>query len=225
LRAHAPGQVLSFGEGDGCDYAGDEVTLGADGCASFTLRAPDGAFPVTLGAPGRHQVWNALAAAAAALTAGAFPEEVQQGLAAYIPDEGRMRLLNAPRGYAVIDDSYNANPAAVRATLECLAEMPGAQKVAILGDMRELGPTERDLHRQLGRYAVELGIDVLLAVGDLGREYVTGAQDARAHWYPDNAAAAQAAASLLYPGAVVLVKGSRAMRMEEIVAALLKGDG
>ena len=131
-------------------------------------------------------------------------------------------MLTAPRGYCVVDDSYNANPAAVRATLEFLAEVPGKnRRVAILGDMRELGPNERDFHREIGKYAMEIGIDALLAVGELGREYVAGADDSRAQWYPDNAAAAQAALNMLQPGDIALVKGSRAMKMEEIVRVLM----
>lgn len=221
LREHAPGPVVTTGTDDDCDYWVDDVALGEDGCARFTLYTPGEKLPVRLGAPGRHQVWNALAAAAAALTAGATPEAVQQGLAAYTPDKGRMRVLHAPTGYAVVDDSYNANPAAVRATLEFLAEMPGGRKVAILGDMRELGPTEREMHRELGKYALELGLDALLAVGELGREYVNGAADSRAQWFADNASATAAARALLQSGDIALVKGSRAMKMEEIVEGLL----
>ena len=187
LREHASGQVITVGEDRGCDFWVNTVMLGADGCARFTLCTACESFPVRLSAPGRHQVWNALAAAAAAMTAGASAEEVQQGLAAYTPDKGRMRALPAPQGYTVVDDSYNANPAAVRATLEFLAEVPGGRKVAILGDMRELGPTERQLHRDLGAYAMELGLDALLAIGELGKEYITGANDSRAQWYADNA--------------------------------------
>ena len=131
----------------------------------------------------------------------------------------------------MIDDSYNANPAAVRATLEFLAELPGVRKVAVLGDMRELGPAGPAQHREMGAYAMRLGVDALFAVGELGKEYVAGADDPRAVWYPDNESAAEAARALLHGdrhsaasphegGDVVLVKGSRAMGMESIVEAL-----
>ncbi|MHB9131306.1 MAG: UDP-N-acetylmuramoyl-tripeptide--D-alanyl-D-alanine ligase [Armatimonadota bacterium] len=220
LCEHAKGAVVTVGEDSSCDVWVSKVLLDEDGCARFTLHHAGEKFPVRLGAPGRHQVWNALAAAAAALTAGASPQDVQQGLAAYQPSVGRMRVVKTAHGFSVIDDTYNANPAAVRATLEFLAEVKGGRKVAILGDMRELGPVERELHRQIGQYAMELGIDALLAVGELGRDYVTGANDPRAQWYPDNATAAQAALSLLQPGDIALVKGSHAMKMDEIVRAL-----
>ncbi len=224
LREHAQGPVVTFGEDDACDYRASDLVLGADGCLCFTLHTPGDAVPVCLGTPGAHQVRNALAAAAAASCAGATTAQLQQGLTSYRAGKGRMQVLHAPRGYSVIDDSYNANPAAVRATLEFLARVPGARKVAILGDMRELGPTEGELHRELGRYAMELHLDALLAVGELGREYVRGAADERAQWFPDHAAAVQTALTLLAPGDVVLVKGSRAMQMEEIVAALVSSE-
>jgi len=221
LSAHARGRVLTVGLDDRSDYWVSTSLLDDEGCVRFTLQTPEGSIPVRLSVPGTHQVRNALAAAAAALCVGATPQEVRDGLAEYQPGKGRMQMLRAAGGYQVIDDTYNANPAAVRATLEYLVQMPGTPKIAILGDMRELGPTERELHRELGRYAMELGVDALLAIGELGREYVTGASDARAQWYPDHAAATAAARSLLTPGAVVLVKGSRAMQMEQIVAALV----
>ncbi|HOF87357.1 MAG TPA: UDP-N-acetylmuramoyl-tripeptide--D-alanyl-D-alanine ligase [Armatimonadota bacterium] len=223
LRAHAPGPVVSVGETEEADYAARAVTLDDDGRARFTLVTPRGDAPVRLGAAGRHQVPNALAAAAAAMIAGASPDAACAGLAAYRGAAGRMHVVAARRGFRVIDDTYNANPDAMRATLRCLAEMPGARKVAILGDMRELGPTERDLHRELGRYAMTLNLDALLAIGDLGRDYVAGADDPRARWYPDHAAAIAAARAFLAPGDLVLVKGSHALAMDRIVAALVEG--
>jgi UDP-N-acetylmuramoyl-tripeptide--D-alanyl-D-alanine ligase len=223
LREHAKGAVVTVGEAADCDYRVSDVTLGEGGCARFTLHGPNLELPIALAAPGHHQVWNALAAAAAALTAGAKPEEVQAGLAAYQPLKGRMQAVRAPGGFTVIDDTYNANPAALRATLEFLAQVPGGRKVAILGDMLELGPSAREIHREMGRCAMALGIDALLAVGELGKEYAAGADDSRAQWFPAHAAAAAAALAMLQPGDVVLVKGSRGMRMELVVERLV-GD-
>ncbi|HEY3416016.1 MAG TPA: UDP-N-acetylmuramoyl-tripeptide--D-alanyl-D-alanine ligase [Armatimonadota bacterium] len=225
LREHAPGPVVTFGEESTADFSSADIHLAEDGCAHFLLRGLGRETPVTLGTPGRHQVWNALAAAAAALTAGATLDDVQAGLAGYRAVQGRMQTHAAPRGFRVVDDTYNANPTALRATLHFLAEVPGGRKIAILGDMRELGVEALRQHREIGRYAMELGLDALLAVGDLGKEYVAGADDPRAAWFPDNAAAAHAALEMLTPGDVVLVKGSRAMHMEDIVAALLTENG
>jgi UDP-N-acetylmuramoyl-tripeptide--D-alanyl-D-alanine ligase len=221
LREHAHGVVMTVGEAADCDIWISKVLLNEDGCARFTLHAGGQSISVRLSAPGRHQVKNALAAAAASFAVGASLSEIQAGLAAYLPEPGRMRVLHTPGGFTVVDDSYNANPAAVRATLEFLAETPAhGRKIAILGDMRELGPNEGALHRDIGRFAMELGIDALLGVGELGKEYVNGAADSRAQAYPDNAAVVQAARTLLQAGDLVLIKGSRVMKMEEIVTAL-----
>lgn len=220
LREHAKGPVVTVGDTEDCDYRVSDVTLGDGGCAHFTLHGPNLELPIALSAPGHHQVWNALAAAAAALTAGATPDDVQAGLAAYQPLKGRMQAVRAPRGFTVIDDTYNANPTAMRATLEFLAQVPGGRKMAILGDMLELGPAERDIHREIGRYAASLGINALIAVGELGKEYAAGAGDV-AQWFPAHASAAAAALAILQPGDVVLVKGSRGMRMELVVEKLV----
>jgi len=223
LREHAKGAVVRVGDTSECEYRISDAALGEGGCAHFLLHGPDLILPVQLSAPGHHQAWNALAAAAAALTAGAAPDEVQAGLAAYQPLKGRMQAVRAPGGFTIIDDTYNANPAAMRATLEFLRQAPGGRKVAILGDMLELGSAAPDIHREIGRYAMSLGIDALLALGELGKEYVAGAADSRAQWFPAHAAAVAAARSALGPGDVVLVKGSRGMRMELVVERLAEG--
>jgi UDP-N-acetylmuramoyl-tripeptide--D-alanyl-D-alanine ligase len=222
LYEHARGPVATVGLTVEADYSAADITLGADGCARFTLHAPQGSIAVCLGAPGEHQVRNALSAAAAALLAGASLDAVRDGLAAGHAGAGRMQLLHAPGGFTVVDDTYNANPDAMRATLHFLAAMPGGNKVAILGDMRELGPREVEIHREMGREAMALGIDALLAIGHLGREYVAGAADSRATWYPDHATALAAALNILKPGDLVLVKGSRAMAMDQIVTGLME---
>jgi len=220
LSEHATGAVIGIGDDADGDLWVSDITLDEDGCARLVLHTREGDIPVHLGVPGQHQVWNALAAAAAAMQVGATPRQVQQGLAHYRATEGRMQLLHSTHGFTIIDDTYNANPAAVRATLEFLRQLSGQRKVAILGDMRELGYTAPQLHQEIGRYAMTLGIDALIAVGELGRHYVTGADDSRAQWQPHHAAAIQAALEQLGANDVVLVKGSRAMQMEEIVNGL-----
>jgi UDP-N-acetylmuramoyl-tripeptide--D-alanyl-D-alanine ligase len=221
LREHARGQVMTFGEDPTCDLWTDDLAIDDTGCARMTMHWRDTAIPVALTVPGRHQAWNALAAALAALAAGARPEHVTDGLSSYAPIVGRMQVHRAPGGFTVIDDTYNANPDAMRATLRCLAEMPGRRKVAILGDMLELGAHAEDEHRAIGALAAELGIDAVHAVGELARGYLT---DARAHWHPDPTAAAAAARDEIEEGDVVLVKGSRSMHMEAAVAALVSSE-
>ena len=167
---------------------------------------------------------NAAAAAAAAISAGAPAEWVVRGLASYEVGEMRGRIVEAPGGYTVVDDCYNAAPDSMRAALELLADLPGDRKWAVLGDMKELGDASIDAHHEVGRVAAGTGLAGLVTVGELGHHIAEGAREAGLSdvtAVAGNAAAASAVASRLTAGDVVLVKGSRAMQMEEIVAALL----
>ncbi len=222
LRERARGPVVTVGECPDFDLWASDITLGDTSCANFTLHFRGIELPIALAVPGRVQVNNALAAAAAALAAGSELEDIAIGLAGYTGIDGRMQTHTAKRGFTVIDDSYNANPAAVRAALSHLAEAPGKVKLAILGDMRELGPDAAELHRELGAYAMTRHIDHLFALGELGRAYVDGADSQNAQWFPDHNAAIAAALTILQPGDIALIKGSRAMKMEVIVQGLVE---
>ena len=125
-----------------------------------------------------------------------------------------------PGGGTLIVDCYNANPVAMDAALRDLARRDG-RRVAVLGDMRELGPDERRFHREVGARARELGIDMLVAVGDLAGGYAEGAEGVPAVRFPDARAAAEGIAAHLEPGDVVLVKASRGMQLEHVADALV----
>jgi UDP-N-acetylmuramoyl-tripeptide--D-alanyl-D-alanine ligase len=206
------------------DVAVDEVRVNADGSTEFRLRARWGEHHIALSVGGRHHALNAAAAAAAAIAAGADPAWVAPGLASFAGAEKRSRIVAAPAGFTVIDDSYNAAPDSMRAALELLADLPGNRKIAVLGDMRELGPMAAEWHREVGELAAEMGVTALVTVGELGRFIAAGARAGAAGAdvmeASDNAAAAAAVAARAEPGDVVLVKGSRAMAMEEIVERL-----
>jgi UDP-N-acetylmuramoyl-tripeptide--D-alanyl-D-alanine ligase len=222
LAARSPAPVVSFGTAEGADVRVSEVALTDDGRARFRLSGRLVEAEVTSGAVGRHQAMNAAAAAAAALAAGADPAWVAPGLASSQGEQMRGRIVQAPRGYTVLDDSYNAAPDSMRAALSLLVDLPGNRKWAALGDMKELGPASADEHRAVGGFAAGLGLAGLVTVGELGRHIAEGAAglgDVTAT--ADNAAAAAALEERLAAGDVVLVKGSRAMQMEQIVAALL----
>lgn len=220
LREHAPGQLLTFAEDGTADFFASDIRLSDNGALAFNMHTPNSIIPLMLQIAGRHQLLNALAAAAAAMSAGADEAAIQSGLAEYQPTAGRMHTIKTRQGYTVIDDSYNANPAAVRATLDLLAEYPGERKIAILGDMRELGSAALEMHTAIGQHAIALGIDSLMVVGELALQYVAGANDSRAQWFPDNQSLLKALLPNLRPGDVILIKGSRAMHLEEIVEAL-----
>jgi len=191
--------------------------------SEIEVRAPGGRIEVELHADGRHSVMNALAAVAAALAAGAAPDAVARGLGAFRPVKGRLRRLSGASGANVIDDSYNANPDSVRAAIDVLAAAPGAKLLA-LGDMGEVGERGAEFHEEAGRYAKQRGIDRLYAAGELSRAAATAFGEGARHF--DSVEALIAAVhGELRPGATVLVKGSRFMRMERVVAALAEEGG
>jgi UDP-N-acetylmuramoyl-tripeptide--D-alanyl-D-alanine ligase len=190
-----------------------------DGAATLlTIRAPQGEIAVRLELAGAHNVANALAAAAAALAVGADLRQVQTGLETLRPVPGRLHLRAGKNGARVFDDSYNANPDSVRAALAVLAAAPG-ERLLVLGDMAELGAGGAELHRAIGEAVRAAGIEHLYALGELSRHAVEAAGPG-ARYFENAAALLQAVEALLHPALTVVVKGSRRMRMEDIVAAI-----
>jgi UDP-N-acetylmuramoyl-tripeptide--D-alanyl-D-alanine ligase len=184
----------------------------------FTMRLPDGmTMPVDLPLLGLNNVVNALAAAAAAHAAGALADDIRAGLERAAPVRGRLNALAALSGAMVIDDSYNANPASVRAALDHLGKLAG-RRVFVLGDMAELGGEAEELHRQIGVYARPL-CEEFLTIGDLAR-HAADAYGSGAHSFDSLAQLQRAVVALLGDGVTVLVKGSRVMGLERLVGAL-----
>jgi UDP-N-acetylmuramoyl-tripeptide--D-alanyl-D-alanine ligase len=199
-----------------CRVVGEPELLAT--CSRFTMRLPDGeTLAVELPLLGVKNVINALAAAAAAHAAGADSQDVRIGLARAVAVRGRLNALVVRGGATVIDDSYNANPSSVRAALDYLGRLPG-RRIFVFGDMGELGTDAPTLHRQIGEYARPL-CDSLLATGALARHAADafGADGRCFETLPELQAAVVA---LLADDVTVLVKGSRFMRLERLVAAL-----
>lgn len=196
----------------------------------FTLLTPAGSREIRLAAPGRHNVTNALAAAAAALAMGRSLDEVACGLENFRPAKGRMETVQLADGVVLIEDTYNANPLSVKAALVALDEMGGTgQRIAVLGDMLELGESSAALHRDVGALAAER-CDRLVVFGDQSREIAAGAR--AAGLAPDKISicatceeATLAILAALRPGDRIIVKGSRGMKMERITTALREGCG
>lgn len=189
--------------------------------SAVEVETPGGAARFELRAPGQHNVANALAAIAAAAAAGAGLGAVQSALALFRPVAGRMEAKVASGGATIIDDTYNANPDSVRAAIAVLAGAPGARWLA-LGDMGEVGDQGPAFHREIGQYACAAGVNRLLATGALAAHAVSAFGPGGEHFASIEAlvAALRAELAVAGPGVTLLVKGSRFMRMERVVAAL-----
>ena len=181
--------------------------------SELTLQTPQGETRAVLAIPGLHNVRNALAAAACALAAGVPMKTIGEGLTGFRPYTGRLQVKQARDGATVIDDTYNANPDSVRAAIDVLASCP-APRILVLGDMGEVGPRGPEFHREIGAYARSRGIDRLLALGEASVHAVEGF-GADAQHFADVGTLVAAVS-----GRTVLIKGSRFMRMERVVAAL-----
>ncbi|MDM5176456.1 UDP-N-acetylmuramoyl-tripeptide--D-alanyl-D-alanine ligase [Massilia sp. DJPM01] len=188
-----------------------DVTIRIDG-------APLRMFVVRLAAAGLHNVRNALAAIACTVAAGVAPDIVARGLAAFEPVSGRLQRKQAAGGATVIDDTYNANPDSVRAAIDVLAQAH-APRILVLGDMGEVGTQGREFHEEIGAYAAARGIDTVLVTGELTRHMA--ASGAQHYTQFDELLAALDTQLGSKSDATVLVKGSRFMKMERVVAHLV----
>jgi len=230
-RHRAPGPVRTFGWSERADVWPDKVaTLGERGFA-FDLVAAEGRCAVHVAGLGRTHVTNALAAAAAALATGAGLDAVASGLSRFRSVGGRMQGVRLPRNIILINDTYNANPQSMEVALRSLADLKGESRgLAVLGDMGELGAESGPAHESVGRLVAELGIEFLFTLGDRARAIAEAAREAgmdpgRIHVGRDHEQTRARIADVLQGNDWVLVKGSRAMRMERVVEGLTAGDG
>lgn len=222
------GQRVTFGMGSTCDVRATGVAdLGIDGTSS-TLVTAFGEARLSLPLVGLGNLSNALAAAAVGLQMGVPLDEVVSALGTLRPADHRGAVTRRPDGVIVIDDSYNSSPAALRRALEVLARTPTTgRRVALLGEMLELGDAAAALHAECGRAAARAGVSWLLTVGGPAAEALGAAARqagvATVTHVATSRDAADVAASAVGPGDVALVKGSRGTRMDVVVARLLEG--
>jgi UDP-N-acetylmuramoyl-tripeptide--D-alanyl-D-alanine ligase len=184
----------------------------------FQLNTPTGSTEIRLPLPGRHNVMNALAAAACAYVLGVELDHIGQGLESMQSVPGRLNSCQSSLGVRLLDDSYNANPGSLKAALEVLIAYPGEHWL-ILGDMGELGSEAEQYHHQAGALAHDLGVSRLYAAGELSRHAVA-AFGTRARHFKDVEALVAALSGDLHKDVTLLIKGSRAMRMERVVKSL-----
>ena len=211
-------KALTFALAGAADITGTAQWEG--GCWKVVATTPAGNTDFSLHIAGRHNVKNALAAAACALAAGVPLASISVGLSAFVPVKGRSRAIAVAlpgRVLSLVDDSYNANPDSMRAALEVLAELPGP-RLMVMGDMGEVGDQGPQFHDEAGRHARALGIEKLFTLGEQSKQAAAGFGGAQVFGGMDELAAA-VLAELPHTGSV-LVKGSRFMKMERVVQAI-----
>jgi UDP-N-acetylmuramoyl-tripeptide--D-alanyl-D-alanine ligase len=215
------GRLLTFGFVRESGFRGEGLVLDQEGCGHFLLHNN----PIELKIPGRHNAYNGLAAASIGRILDVDWEDIQHALAQFEPVSMRAEIVRKD-GLVVINDCYNANPDSMLAALELLGDVPGARKIAFLGDMLELGPQSGDLHAAVG-VEVATKADILLATGKQSKELVAAARSAgmdetQARHFDNLDLAGEFIAANLCRGDVVLVKASRAMAFDRIVERILQ---
>jgi UDP-N-acetylmuramoyl-tripeptide--D-alanyl-D-alanine ligase len=226
-----PGRRLTVGESARADVRAQSIEdRGFDGTTAEVV-TPQGTWPIRVPLAGRVQLFNVLAAATMALEFGVEPGEIAARAAQLTAVARRGRTTVRPDGARIVDDSYNASPAAVEAMLAALAVTPTVgRRVAVLGEMLELGEHSRALHETCGRAAALAGVHTLVAIGGpvadglAAGAIVAGLPGSRIHRFRDSAEASEPVARLVAAGDLVLVKGSRGTRTD-IVADRLADVG
>ena len=218
LRAlRCPQRKICVGFGEDNDLRAEDIRLEGEAGMACTVACGARRFPVRITAFGRHLIYAALEGAAVGMVLGLTDEEIAEGLTRFQAVGHRSAVIDTGR-LTLIDDCYNANPDSVRSGLDSLSELPG-RHVAILGDMLEMGENGPALHRDIGRYCREKGVDLLLASGPLARYYVEGAGDV-GRLFASREALIEALPQLLRQGDAVLVKASLGMGFLAVAEAV-----
>ena len=217
-----PFETLRCGQGENCAYRVTEIAdHGVDGI-TCCLTTPREEYHLTIPAPGEHMVYSASMAAAIGEKLGLTAAEIARGVACYAPTGSRMRVLRLAEERTVLDDCYNANPQSVTAALEILAKTDCAQRVAVLGDMGELGELTAQAHYNMGALAVMLGIDLVIAIGTHAARIAEGVEcsGGQVQHFATKEEALPTIRAQLTPQTAMLIKASHAMRFGQLVEAL-----
>jgi UDP-N-acetylmuramoyl-tripeptide--D-alanyl-D-alanine ligase len=224
LASLCPCPVLPFGFGPEARVRCLEVHAQALASVRATVLLDDVTVDLTVPLPGRHNLANALAAAAGGLALGCTPDHIRQGIEAYAGLEMRGEVMSGPAGTTILNDAYNANPDSVAAALEVLGQAAG-RRVFVFGDMLELGQFEAEAHQRVGEQAAETGVSLLVTVGDLAALAADAARNAGVEVVTTGTPeeAADRLLPLLQAGDTILVKASRGTALERTVGRLRNG--
>lgn len=225
LASRCKGKVWLYSLTEDADITASQLQPEGNG-VRYQVKYPGGSGEIFLPVPGSHNVMNSLAAIGVGLQLGLSFQEIAQGLAQVELTHSRLEIIEK-NGYTIINDTYNASPSSTKAALRVLQETAKGRRIAVLGNMYELGALEQSGHREVGEAAAAQEVATLVAVGDLAQFIAQGAGDAglpqeRVHHCATNSEALEVLQKILKPGDAILIKGSRGMRMEEIVQELTK---
>lgn len=224
-KGKLPIEIVSFGIKDRSGVYADDISSGADG-SDFTIHYGSKTIRAHMGVAGEHHIYNALAAFTVGLRLGVEPEAAVKGLSEFRPS-GLRQNIKEVNGVSLIEDCYNASPDSMDAGFNVLSTVAKKRKIAVLADMLELGDESQKAHTKVGIAAAENGVDILLAYGDYARYYCEGYNSRKnggeSCFFDDKAALGKAITELLRNGDTVLFKGSRGMKLEEVIAAVNEG--
>jgi UDP-N-acetylmuramoyl-tripeptide--D-alanyl-D-alanine ligase len=221
-----PGRVLTFGFSENADVRAAAVIADKARISVIKGVTPKWTADFTLPLPGRHNVANALAAIAVSTVFDILPEDVAAALASFQNLHQRSEIFTLPGDVTVINDCYNSNPLAMERMLEALAEWPAShRRIVVAGEMLELGPTSPELHRDVGRKCASNGADWVVAVQGDAQFIAEGAVDGgipplHVRFFPEAKSAGEFCQTLIAPGDVILVKGSRGVHLETVIEVL-----
>ncbi|HMT08250.1 MAG TPA: Mur ligase family protein, partial [Pyrinomonadaceae bacterium] len=220
------GDVITYGIENAADVRATDIEVRGFGETEFNLNIRGEIAPVRFPLNGRHNIMNALAAAAVGIVFGMKVAEIAETLNSVAPPPQRGEIIRFTEGFTVINDSYNSNPDALLSMVETLIEgsPETSRKIVVAGEMLELGPEAAAIHFATGVKVAKLGADILIGVRGNGEQLVRGANEAGIHaqFAEDSAVAGELVADFVKPGDVLLVKGSRGVRTERVVEKLLE---
>ena len=227
MKGLSKGRTITFGIASEADVRAENIAFERFGETTFDLRMPDGKARVLFPLNGKHNILNALAAAAVGYSFGMTADEIAASLHTVAPPPQRGEVLHFADGFTVINDSYNSNPTALLSMVKTLVEGGASAKrrIVVAGEMLELGSSEEEIHRNTGREIASSGVDMLIGVRGLAGELVAGAQAAgleKARFAEDSDIAGEMLAAEISKGDLVLVKGSRGVRTEKVIEKLLE---
>ncbi len=221
-------KMAFFGTGEGLEYRAANIRPEKGGMVFDVECGGKGSDEFYINQPGLHNVYNALAAVAVAMEEGFSAEEIASGLSRYMPGKMRLNIIDKVR-FKIIDDTYNASPQSMKAAMDVLSAMRGSRKIAVLGEMLEMGEWAYDAHKDVGKSAAAAGMDILITAGGNSGYISEGAVESgmpadKVFHFNGKREAAAFLLNLIKDDDIILVKGSRGARMEEVVAFLAESD-